>query len=93
MARETQAPRSAPLPGASWPTDGDGAPMAMVTMQASELIGLPNYSNVTVGPASVTRFVPDTHESREAGLKECALEAEKIIAEERELVLQIVQQG
>lgn len=93
MARESVTPKQAPLPGSSWPTGPDDQPLACVSMQASELIGLPNYSNVTIGPASVTRFVPDTAEDREAGLKQCAMEAEKIIAEERELVLQIVQQN
>lgn len=72
----------------SWPADADGNPMVMVTMQASELIGLPNYSNVTVGPASVTRFVAEGDVAE--GLKQTAHDVEHIIAEERELVLEIV---
>jgi hypothetical protein len=72
----------------AWPADEEGNPMVLVTMQASELIGLPNYSNVTVGPASVTRFVKA--DAVAEGLKTTAQEVEKIIAEERELVLDIV---
>lgn len=73
-----------------WPRDADGEPMAMITMQVSELIGLPNYSNVTVGPASVTRFVCDTEDEVNKGLKKTATDVETIVASERELVLQAV---
>lgn len=90
---EGVTPRQAPFPGQSWPYDADGRPLAMVTMQASELIGLPNYSNVTLGPASVTRFVEDTSEARAGGLRDCAKEAEGIIAEERESILDLMGQG
>lgn len=87
MAKEGIETRQAGV-NFSWPVDSEGKPMAMVTMQASELIGLPQYSNVTVGPASVTRFVPDSEVPQ--GLKDTAKEVEQIIGEERELVLEIV---
>jgi hypothetical protein len=77
----------------AWPVDEDGNPMALVTMQLSELIGLPNYSNVTVGPGSVTRFVKDTPELVAGGPVQCAHEVEAILAEEREPVLALVQNG
>lgn len=32
--------------------------MVQITFQASELIGLKDYSNITVGPANITTFVP-----------------------------------
>ncbi len=75
-------------PAFNWPIDEDGKPMVMVTMQASELIGLPSYSNVTVGPASVTRFVRE--DEVEAGLTKTAQEVEGIISSERTAVLEIV---
>ncbi len=74
----------------NWPVDEDGNPMALVTMQLSELIGLPNYSNVTVGPGSVTRFVKDSDEDVQNGLIKCAMQVENILATEREPVLQMV---
>lgn len=74
----------------SWPHDEEGRPMALVTMQLSELVGLPNYSNVTVGPGSVTRFVTDTTEGIREGLTACAVAVEGILAEEREPVLNLV---
>lgn len=74
----------------TWPHDGEGNPLALVTMQLSELIGLPNYSNVTVGPGSVTKFVTDSEEGIADGLRACAVAVETILAEEREPVLDLV---
>lgn len=74
----------------SWPHDEQGKPMALVTMQLSELIGLPGYSNVTVGPGSVTKFVEDSSEGIRDGLTQCAVAVEGILAEEREPVLEMV---
>lgn len=88
--REAVTQRQTALPTGQWPVDEDGLPMALVTFQASELIGLPNYSNVTIGPGSVTRFVADDPEARKAGLRDCVREVEKIIAEEREVVLDLI---
>lgn len=75
----------------SWPVDDDGKPMALVSSGASEKIGLPNYSNVDIGPASVTRYVEDSPEAIQEGLKECTQLCEVIIANEREKVLEIIQ--
>lgn len=93
MAREVASTPKAASINFSWPSDADGNPMALVTMQLSELVGLPNYSNVTVGPGSVTRFVVDTPEAVSKGLRDCAVAVEQILAEEREPVLQMVQNG
>lgn len=76
-----------------WPRDEDGKPLAQVSMTLSEKIGLPNYSNIDVGPATVTRFVEDTAEARDQGLRECTDGCEKILAEERELVLNMINGG
>jgi hypothetical protein len=74
----------------AWPVDEEGNPLALVTMQLSELIGLPNYSNVTVGPGSVTKFVKDSEEGVAEGLRACAVSVEAILAEEREPILDMV---
>jgi hypothetical protein len=87
MATERQ-PRTLDSVPANWPVDEDGNPMVLVTMQASELIGLPSYSNITVGPASVTRFVREGEVAD--GLRRSAKEVEDIVSEERTAVLEIV---
>lgn len=89
MAKGDTPQRSAGI-NFAWPVDEEGNPLALVTMQLSELIGLPNYSNVTVGPGSVTRFVRDTDEGIAEGLRACAVAVEGILAEEREPVLDMV---
>lgn len=73
-----------------WPVDENGNPLAIVSMSASEKIGLPQYSNVDIGPATVMRCVIDTPEARAEGLKECTREVERIIAVERVAVLNMI---
>lgn len=74
-----------------WPVDSvDGAPLALVTMGAQELIPTVQYGNVTVGPASVTKFVPDDPEAIEEGLRDCVKACEQIISEERETLLTLI---
>lgn len=64
--------------------------MAKVIMGAEEKIGLPNYSNVTLS-GSVTRWVADTPDEIDKGLRACLTAVEAIIAEEREQVLALIQ--
>lgn len=73
-----------------WPVDEDGRPMALVSNGAKEKIGLPNYSSVDVGPAQVTKFVADNPEAISAGLVECLVFAEEVLAEERDAVKAMV---
>jgi hypothetical protein len=70
-----------------------GRPYAIVTHGAEELIPTVQFGNVKIGPGSVTRFVSDDPESIATGLRECVQAVEKIIAEERELVLKMVRGG
>jgi hypothetical protein len=77
----------------NWPLDEKGNPLALVTMTLEEKIGLPNYSNVTVGPATVYRFVKDDENSRQQGLRECSEDCEYILAYEREPVLKLIEGG
>lgn len=41
-----------------FPLDGEGKPMVKIAFAAHELIGLPNFSNVTIGPVRVEAFIP-----------------------------------
>src|SRR5437764_12535075 len=75
---------------ASWPLDDQGQPMAMVGFQVSELIGLPNYSNVTVGPAFCMAFAKNDQDSRRAAMRELADDVEAIAREQRQIILNIV---
>lgn len=43
-----------------WPVDGNGTPMVKITFTASNTVPTAQYANVVIGPASATKFVPDT---------------------------------
>lgn len=69
------------------PKTEDGRLMELFSYACEEKIGLPNYSNVTVGPAVVTRWIdPEDNEQRNAVVKE----VHKILGEQREIILNIV---
>jgi hypothetical protein len=70
----------------NWPFDEDGNPLALISFTVEEKIGLPEYSNITVGPVTIHRFVHDTVADRKHGLKETASEVEQVLAEEREII-------
>jgi hypothetical protein len=74
----------------SWPVDADGKPMVLISMGCSEKVGLPKFSNVDIGPASIARFVVDDEEAITEGLRGCLSTCEQIIAEEREAILELV---
>lgn len=65
----------------------NGKPAAKITMGLHEKIGLPDFSNVDIGPISIERYVEDTQEARVAGLREITAECEELLAEERKKVL------
>lgn len=73
-----------------WPRDAEGNPMCLITVGSEEKIGLPNYSNVVVGPIRFSRFVKDTTEDRYHGAKGTMIEVEKIMGEERQVILDAV---
>jgi hypothetical protein len=78
------------MKGFEWPVDETGKAMALVTNGCSEKIGLPKFSNVDVGPCSVTRFVKDDPAVIVAALKENLEICEQVLGEEREAILQLV---
>lgn len=73
-----------------WPVDDNG-PMVQISFTASELIPTGQYANVTVGPATATKFVTDDGKL-EKHMNDLAelIEAE-VIAEQRVLVLESLQ--
>lgn len=81
----TPKQQQAPIP-VFVPVDANGNPMAMVSFAAHELVNLGNYSNCTIGPATITVFCENTFEAREATLKEITQQVEDHIANERGLV-------
>jgi hypothetical protein len=72
----------------SVPLDGNGRPLARVSASVSEKIGLPNYSNVDVGPIVIERWCEDTPEARQRTLTECTDEAELVAGQQRTIFLQ-----
>jgi len=66
-----------------WP-EINGKPAARIRAGGEEKIGLPSFSNVVVGPVSVERFVEDTPEAIDEGLRSARDHAERLIAEERQ---------
>ena len=61
--------------------------MALITCAASELINTGNYSNVTVGPIQVRRFVVDGNDEHlRAEIKRTQSLCEAAVAEERETI-------
>lgn len=69
----------------------NGKPAVQITVGAEEKIGLPNYSNVVIGPIIVTRFVEDDPAVIDEALRVTLREhVESLIAEERSNVLEMV---
>ena len=63
-----------------------------VSASAQELVGLPSYSNITIGPITITRDVEDdTPEGRKAALKEIHEEIREDLAAERSFMLKAVE--
>jgi uncharacterized protein YwqG len=69
-----------------WPVDAEGKPMAMVAVQLSELVGLPEYSNVTIGPVAVWRFVEDDEETIKGSIDDTGVLVEQAVGEYRKTV-------
>jgi hypothetical protein len=75
-----------------------GRRVIKITAQASELIGLPNYSNVTIGPLAMTDYVeidaePGSEEYRNArkdALRQATEDVEEVLAERRGQVLNAI---
>lgn len=79
------------------PFDEQGDPMVEISFNATELIGLPNYSNIVVGPATIRTLVSrnvrnpfsDVHLVNIASaLNQLAqMVEENVVAEQREIAL------
>lgn len=73
-------------PAESWPEVG-GRPLVKISCAAAELIATRQFSNVTIGPVQVTRFVPDgTDEEIKAAIHATQALCEAAVAEDRETV-------
>lgn len=65
----------------------NGKPAAKITYGAAEKIGLPKYSNVDIGPVSVTRFVEDDPDTIAREMQDGLEFVETVLAEERARVV------
>lgn len=95
MAAKAKATNEQNPLGFNWPTDTEGKPMVMISMSAQELVPTGNYANVTIGPATVVKFVEDGAEDeiREDILTLSTKIIEPALGERREAVLAALQQG
>ena len=76
---------SVPLPVGGWPLDENGKPMALITAQSAELLAIPNtFSNITIGPLFMARFVKDTPNNRKRGIEASLAQLEEIAGDNRE---------
>lgn len=65
-----------------------------IMTSSAEKVGLENYSNVEIGPISVTRFIPEgDDEYIKEELRKNLLLVEELISEVREEVLASVQES
>jgi len=72
-----------------WPVNEEtGAPMAKIMVGREEKLNIGNYSNVTIGPASITKFVRDDEEYVRQAYKDCYELIEEILKEKREILLE-----
>lgn len=86
--KDTVITRQIPPPHPIVPLDEDGNPLARVGIQISELIGLPKYSNITVGPILLERWCKNTPEERRHALNEIMAEVAQIAGEYRTAILE-----
>lgn len=85
------------LRASNWPVDSQGDPMVEIAFQAHELIGLENFSNITVGPAVVRTLVsmnrPNPFTEKQLANIASAVNQiaqtveERIVAEQRQIAL------
>ena len=93
LARE-QAEKTGVVGDHEWPRDAFGTPLVKVQASASELVATRQYSNVTIGPISVTRFVADQgDEGLMMEIRKTQSLCERAVAEERQTVHEMIRQS
>lgn len=63
-----------------------------INLELQELVGLPNYSNVTIGPARIEREVEDTPEARAKAFEEIGEELREVLGQQRRIILEAVKE-
>lgn len=66
----------------------NGKPAVKITVSAAEKIGLPKFSNIDIGPVSITRFVEDDDEVVGKAIRDGQEFVELILGEERERIVE-----
>lgn len=76
------------------PRDEFGTPLVEISCAASELIATANYSNVTIGPVIVRRWVPDgTDDQLSQHIRDTQALCEAAVAEDRQTVHALIRQS
>lgn len=68
----------------------NGKPAVKITVGAEEKIGLPNYSNVVLGPFIVERYVEDNENVIEEMRDTLNNTVEELLRTEREALLELI---
>jgi len=72
-----------------WPVDSDGNPLVKISFSVTELVPTEKFANVTVGPATATKFVPDTGDKDLANaISDLAKPVEWALGHRRDQILQ-----
>lgn len=70
------------------PVDGSGQPLIKISFSVQELVPTEKYANVTVGPATATKYVPDgTQEELAKHIAELAEPVEWALGHRRDQIL------
>lgn len=64
--------------------------VSKVSLTLAEKVGLPNYSNVDIGPVTIEREVEDTPEARAKALLAINGELQEILAQLRRTTLEAI---
>ena len=70
----------------------NGKPAVKITVGVEEKIGLKNYSNVTLGPFVVERYIEDDDNILEAMRSTLHDTVEELLISEREALLELVKE-
>jgi hypothetical protein len=82
------------VPSLNWPVDEDGKPLTLISFASAELVPTGNYANVTVGPASATKFVKNGDQKELAkSISELAEPVEWALAHRRDQILKELSEG
>ncbi len=79
----------------NWPVDENGDPQVLISFASAEVVPTGNYANVTVGPASATKFIAVNGDKDELAkaISELAEPVEWALSHRRDQILKELSEG